>query len=138
MRAALRSAHQSGRLYLGLAAASATGAAALTLVSERETRNHQQMQQEFDAMLAKERIKAQQEEAERNARLKDAPALWKAELRNADRRLNGHVMLRNANIGAQVEVLEERQGPDERYLTVRDLKTRQIGWYPVDWVSKEQ
>ena len=67
-----------------------------------------------------------------------APSLWKAVLTNADARLQGHVMLRNVRIGTRVEVLEERQGPGERYLTQRDAQTGAVGWYPADWVSEPQ
>ena len=47
-------------------------------------------------------------------------------------------MLRNVRIGTRVEVLEERQGPGERYLTLRDVQTGAVGWYPADWVSEPQ
>ena len=66
------------------------------------------------------------------------PPLWKAVLTNADARLQGHVMLRNVRIGTPVEVLEERQGPGERYLTLRDVQTGAVGLYPTDWVSEPQ
>ena len=69
--------------------------------------------------------------------LMQAPALWSGTLTNADRRLQGHVMLRNVKIGAAVEVLEDNQGPGERYLTLRDVQTGAVGWYPKDWVSED-
>ena len=47
-------------------------------------------------------------------------------------------MLRNVKIGTAVEVLEDNQGPGERYLTLRDKQTGSVGWYPKDWVSQPE
>ena len=130
----LRQSHRNGRLYLGLSAASALGAATLALMNHQETQAHQRLQNELGAILARERERAKKEEDAKTAEMKDRPALWDGVLMNADARLQGHLMLRNVKVGTTVEILQEQQGPDQRYLTVRDAATGHVGWYPADWV----
>ena len=60
---ALRAGHRSGRLYLGLSAASAVGAAGFAFAAFQEREQYGQLQKEFDVMIAKERAEATRQEA---------------------------------------------------------------------------
>ena len=123
-------------MYLALSGASALGAAGLYLVSQQEAEERRRLEADFDVRLAAERLKANDETAEKSRRLRDAPVLWRGVLTQHDPRLVGHLMLRGSRPGAAVDVLEESQGADERYLTVRDRQTGALGLHPIDWVER--
>ena len=130
-------ASQSGSMYLALSGASALGAASLYIVSQQEVEERRRLEAAFDVRLATERIKARDESAEISRRLQDAPVLWRGVLTQHDARLSGHLMLRGSRTGAAVDVLEEAQGSDERYLTVRDRQTGALGLHLAHWVKRE-
>ena len=87
-------------------------------------------------MMADARHKAAEETAERDAKLKDAPAIWSGVLTRHDVSLQGHVMLRNVRAGAAVEILEENVGDENKYHMVRDVATGALGLHPAAWVSE--
>ena len=123
-------------MYLALSGISAVSAMAFYASSERDVYERRKLQQEFDAMLEAERVKARAHTAAENERLKGAPSLWNGTLTAHDSSLQGHLMLRNARSGSSVEVLEENVGADQQYLTVRDA-TGAVGLYPIKWVRRE-
>jgi hypothetical protein len=133
--ALVRSASESGNLYLVGMAASATGAGLLYTIAERDARSRRQLHNEFEHTLSLAREQAQAEVKRRDEDLKDRPTLWRGVLTSADYRLQGHLMLRGCRVGQEVDVLEEKVGQEERYLTVIDRKTGQTGWYLAEWVA---
>ena len=68
---ALRAGHRSGRLYLGLSAASGVGAAGFAFAAFKEREQYDQLQKEFDVMLAKERAEATRQEAAKTEQMRN-------------------------------------------------------------------
>ena len=68
---ALRAGHRSGRLYLGLSAASAVGAAGFAFSTYREQKQNEQLQKEFDVLIAKERVEATRQQAAKTEQMRD-------------------------------------------------------------------
>ena len=97
----------------------------------------QSLEDQFDAMLQAERLKSREAQSTRDARLRNMPVLWRGVVTMHDHRLQGPVMLRGSHVGATVEVLEERQGAGERYLTARDVDSGSTGLILESWVRRD-
>mmetsp|Transcript_1888 Transcript_1888/g.5348 ORF Transcript_1888/g.5348 Transcript_1888/m.5348 type:complete len:148 (+) Transcript_1888:35-478(+) len=134
--ARMRSSHQSGNLYLVGALASAAGTGLLYVSERREVQQRRDLEQEFDNMLAKARVQAKEETAQKLAELDGKQALWTGTLTMVDHRLQGHMMLRGCRVGQEVDILEEHVGQEGKYVTVIDRKTGAFGWHLAEWVDR--
>ena len=136
-RESMRTRLAGGNIFLLGAGMSGLGALGFWVSSQRELAERRQLELQFDAMLAAERVKARADEAATAERLRNAPVLWRGVVTMSDSRLQGHKMLRGSSVGAGVDVLEQSTGDHGKYLTVRDRQTGQSGLILESWVRPE-
>jgi hypothetical protein len=95
MISALARGHRSGRLYLGLSAASGLGAATLYYIDSVKGSERRLITAELEQRVREEQVKAREYELQQEADLKDAPVLWSGSVTMVDPSLRGYAMLRN-------------------------------------------
>lgn len=135
LAARLAASEKSGNVYLVGMLGSAASAAALyaSMKSAEQQRCDLRHELENNAWAA-----ARADTRERLNRLGDlseAPVLAQGVLTKASRHMVGHMFLRGARVGQEVDVLEEGVGPRAGYLTVIDRSRGELGMYPARWVA---